>query len=65
MSGKYSAEWWQKFSNMNQEGRPGRDPSNVIDDLPRETARGAGRPPIGVKAETVEAHAAVPIPGER
>ena len=63
MSGKYSAEWWEKFSKIHQQGLPRRDPSNPIEHLIQETA--IARSPIAANPETLETHAAVGLRDRR
>jgi hypothetical protein len=50
MSGKYSAEWWKKFSSMDRERSDRQDRPNLIEDLIHATA--ATGKCAGVKAET-------------
>jgi hypothetical protein len=40
MSGKYSAEWWEKFAEMNRQVSARPDASNGIDYLIQATASG-------------------------
>jgi hypothetical protein len=49
MCAKYSAEWWEKFPDINREISPRRDPSRIVDDLIQETA--SGRPSPTRKSE--------------
>jgi hypothetical protein len=56
MSGKYSAEWWEKFASISQETSARLESSNVIDHLIQATA--SGRPPVDVKTESSKAYRA-------
>ena len=38
MGGKYSAEWWEKITDISRETR--HDPSHLVDDLIQATANG-------------------------
>jgi len=49
MCAKYSAEWWEKFPDINREISSRRDPSRIVDDLIQETA--SGRPSPTGKSE--------------
>jgi hypothetical protein len=48
MSGKYSAEWWKKFSSMNRERSDGQDRPNLLDLIQTEASARQ------VKVETAE-----------
>jgi hypothetical protein len=48
MSGKYSAEWWNKIAGINRD-MGGHDPSRIVDDLIQATA--SGKPAAGEKSE--------------
>jgi hypothetical protein len=41
MSGKYSAQWWEKIAGMSCEVPPRQDPASVVDDLIQATASGS------------------------
>jgi hypothetical protein len=56
MSGKYSAEWWKKFSNMDRERSAGQVCVHIVDDLIRATAKSRQR--TGVKADISRSAAA-------
>lgn len=44
MSGKYSAQWWEKIAGMSCEVPARQDPASVVDDLIQATAsRGLAR----------------------
>jgi hypothetical protein len=40
MSGKYSAEWWEKITGASREMAARHDPSRLVDDLIQATANG-------------------------
>lgn len=40
MGGKYSAEWWEKITDINREMTVQRDRSHLVDDLIQATANG-------------------------
>jgi hypothetical protein len=40
MGGKYSAEWWEKITDLSRETTARHDPSRVVDDLIQATATG-------------------------
>jgi hypothetical protein len=40
MSGKYSAQWWEKIAGMSCEVPARHDPASVVDDLIQATASG-------------------------
>jgi hypothetical protein len=40
MGGKYSAEWWEKITDLSRETTARHDPSRVVDDLIQATANG-------------------------
>lgn len=40
MSGKYSAEWWEKIAGMSCEIRSRQDAPSIVDDLIQATASG-------------------------
>ena len=40
MSGKYSAEWWEKIADLNRDNNPVQDRASVVDYLIQTTARG-------------------------
>jgi hypothetical protein len=43
MSGKYSAEWWQKIAGLEREIPEGREPSSVVDHFIQATAAGKAK----------------------
>jgi hypothetical protein len=49
MSGKYSAEWWEKIADLNRDNNPVQDRASVVDYLIQTTARGARSPAKDVK----------------
>jgi len=58
MCAKYSAEWWEKFPDINREISSRRDPSRIVDDLIQETA--SGRPSPTGKSERSRAGSQAP-----
>jgi hypothetical protein len=40
MGGKYSAEWWEKITDVNRETTARHDRSHLVDDLIQATANG-------------------------
>ena len=40
MGGKYSAEWWEKITDISRETTARHDPSHLVDDLIQATATG-------------------------
>jgi hypothetical protein len=46
MGGKYSAQWWEKFANINSEALKRRDNLNRID-LSLENITSGTAPPVG------------------
>jgi hypothetical protein len=40
MGGKYSAEWWERITDISRETTARHDPSHLVDDLIQATATG-------------------------